>query len=338
MIPGSRQGGCRIGVSVALLVAGCSYTTRRWNEDHVLSSVRNKQPASETRYLAQVEVTDPTRINVRAFKQSICDINEEQTIARTVATERTPQSWSGPAAALGVLVTAMGFLVDYKVAQGTPTSSGDKFTTSDAIYIHTVGAVLIGQYILARVMSGRSETPAGEVKKVENHPREICSEEPAADVLVRIENPGTGAHIQARTDARGQAALPVSEDEPAFRAGWTCDLGGCSAPPFQVYVAGANTGQTTLANLRAVEKARGAVQASYQQEQARRMAAQEQAYQRFRDQLAVGDQTHCGMVIELKKPIVKVQTAVGEKWFRVEKLLPPGRAGCPFINDQYVGP
>jgi hypothetical protein len=56
---------------------------------------------------------------------------------------------------------------------------------------------------------------------------------------------------------------------------------------------------------------------------------------KFRKKLAVGDETHCGMVIERKDPIVKIQTMAGEKWLRTNRIFPPGAHGCRFYNGQY---
>lgn len=40
----------------------------------------------------------------------------------------------------------------------------------------------------------------------------------------------------------------------------------------------------------------------------------------FQSNLKIGDQTTDGLVIEVKRPIAKVQTPKGEKWFRIEEL------------------
>lgn len=42
----------------------------------------------------------------------------------------------------------------------------------------------------------------------------------------------------------------------------------------------------------------------------------------FRKGLKVGDRTSLGLVIEIKRPIAKVQTGEGETWFRIEELFP----------------
>lgn len=71
---------------------------------------------------------------------------------------------------------------------------------------------------------------------------------------------------------------------------------------------------------------------------ANRQAALLKKLPAYRAKLAVGDDTHCGMVIEIKRPIVKVQTVVGEKWFKVVQLFPKGEADCKFYNGRYIEP
>jgi len=56
----------------------------------------------------------------------------------------------------------------------------------------------------------------------------------------------------------------------------------------------------------------------------------------FRRKVAVGDETHCGMVIERKDPIVKIQTVAGEKWLKIGQVYPPGAHSCRFYNGQYA--
>lgn len=55
----------------------------------------------------------------------------------------------------------------------------------------------------------------------------------------------------------------------------------------------------------------------------------------LRAKIKAGDETHCGMVIEFKKPLVKVQTMVGERWFRLEQIYPSKGAPCRFFNSVY---
>lgn len=44
----------------------------------------------------------------------------------------------------------------------------------------------------------------------------------------------------------------------------------------------------------------------------------------FRKGLKVGDRTDFGLVIEVKRPIAKIQARDGETWFRIADLDPPG--------------
>lgn len=42
----------------------------------------------------------------------------------------------------------------------------------------------------------------------------------------------------------------------------------------------------------------------------------------FRKGLKIGDRTNLGLVIEIKRPIAKIQARDGETWFRIEDLAP----------------
>ena len=55
----------------------------------------------------------------------------------------------------------------------------------------------------------------------------------------------------------------------------------------------------------------------------------------FRKTIKSGDDTHCGLAIEVKKPIVKVQTMAGEKWLKLTQIYPAGVASCQFVNGVY---
>jgi hypothetical protein len=71
-------------------------------------------------------------------------------------------------------------------------------------------------------------------------------------------------------------------------------------------------------------------------------AAFERRFAQFRDQLAVGDQTHCGLVVEIKQGekgrIVQVQTVPGTYWLPLTSIYPPGGGPCVFHNDEYREP
>ncbi|WNG30891.1 hypothetical protein F0U62_47910 [Cystobacter fuscus] len=56
---------------------------------------------------------------------------------------------------------------------------------------------------------------------------------------------------------------------------------------------------------------------------------------KFRSSLAVGSDTHCGLVIEVRRPIAKVQSMIGEVWLKVDQLYPKGTRDCRFVNGTY---
>lgn len=86
------------------------------------------------------------------------------------------------------------------------------------------------------------------------------------------------------------------------------------------------------------ERAQAMVRATREQQRAQERAAIVADAERMRAKLAVGDETHCGMVIEVKRPIVKIQTMIGEKWLRLDQVFPAGRAPCRFVNQVYQDP
>lgn len=55
----------------------------------------------------------------------------------------------------------------------------------------------------------------------------------------------------------------------------------------------------------------------------------------WRKKITLGTSTHCGMVVDAKAPLTKVQTAVGEKWFKTSQLHPAGEKQCIFVQGQY---
>ena len=58
----------------------------------------------------------------------------------------------------------------------------------------------------------------------------------------------------------------------------------------------------------------------------------------FRKSLHVGSDSHCGLVIEVKYPIAKVQSMIGETWLKVSQLYPKGGRDCRFLNGVYQDP
>jgi hypothetical protein len=55
---------------------------------------------------------------------------------------------------------------------------------------------------------------------------------------------------------------------------------------------------------------------------------------RFREHIKIGDQSQCGMIVNVRESIAKVQMSDGEKWMKISKLYPAdsGRA-CRFSVD-----
>lgn len=100
--------------------------------------------------------------------------------------------------------------------------------------------------------------------------------------------------------------------------------------------------------LREAEAERERVREASEKEQQRQQeagAAREKAQTRqtivtFRKSLGIGQETHCGMIVGTNKSLIKVQTMIGEHWFRTEQLYPPRFAPCSFTNNVYddIGP
>jgi TPR repeat protein len=58
----------------------------------------------------------------------------------------------------------------------------------------------------------------------------------------------------------------------------------------------------------------------------------------FRASVKSGDESHCGLVIEVKDGGVQGQSMVGPTWLKSEQLSPSGAADCRFRNKVYVEP
>lgn len=56
----------------------------------------------------------------------------------------------------------------------------------------------------------------------------------------------------------------------------------------------------------------------------------------WRKKISPGSDTHCGMAIETKAPLLKVQTSIGEKWFKLAQVYPKGEKQCVFKDGEYV--
>lgn len=55
----------------------------------------------------------------------------------------------------------------------------------------------------------------------------------------------------------------------------------------------------------------------------------------FRKSMKPGDSSHCGMVIEVKRPIAQVQTMIGAVWLKINQIYLPGDHPCLFENGAY---
>ena len=55
---------------------------------------------------------------------------------------------------------------------------------------------------------------------------------------------------------------------------------------------------------------------------------------RFREHLKIGDMSQCGMVVKIRRPIVKIQMTDHERWIRISEIYPAssGRL-CRFNGD-----
>lgn len=102
-------------------------------------------------------------------------------------------------------------------------------------------------------------------------------------------------------------------------------------------VAQARERQAELDGIQRQEQAERERQAQAAEEAAEReQLAIEQNAKQWRRTVKVGDDSHCGLVIEVKGPIVKVQGPAGESWLKLEQLYPPGGHRCRFVNSTYV--
>lgn len=58
----------------------------------------------------------------------------------------------------------------------------------------------------------------------------------------------------------------------------------------------------------------------------------------YRNSLSEGQDSHCGLIVEVKDKVVRVETMVGLKFFKREQLYPAGVASCSFRNNVYQPP
>lgn len=58
----------------------------------------------------------------------------------------------------------------------------------------------------------------------------------------------------------------------------------------------------------------------------------------FRKALKTGSESHCGLVIDVKPPIAKVQAMIGEAWLKIDQLYPKGKQSRRWANGVYQDP
>jgi ribosomal protein L29 len=78
--------------------------------------------------------------------------------------------------------------------------------------------------------------------------------------------------------------------------------------------------------LAAAERAkRDAIQKAEEEARLRDLEARLPA---FRASLKIGDDTNCGLVVEVRRPIAKIQTPTGERWLKIDRLQGVGGELC----------
>lgn len=74
-----------------------------------------------------------------------------------------------------------------------------------------------------------------------------------------------------------------------------------------------------------------ALEAKRQQEAAIKREKEEQvAISSFRKKIQAGDESHCGLVVEVKKPLAQIQTPAGLNWMKIDQTFPTGLGKCPY--------
>jgi hypothetical protein len=58
----------------------------------------------------------------------------------------------------------------------------------------------------------------------------------------------------------------------------------------------------------------------------------------FRRSLKIGSDSHCGLVVDVRGPIARVQSMIGEVWLKTAQLYPKGQKDCRFMNGVYQDP
>lgn len=58
----------------------------------------------------------------------------------------------------------------------------------------------------------------------------------------------------------------------------------------------------------------------------------------YRQRLASGDDSNCGLVVEVKENVVQIQSMEGAVWIKRDQIYPSDTANCRFYNWTYQPP
>lgn len=88
------------------------------------------------------------------------------------------------------------------------------------------------------------------------------------------------------------------------------------------------------------EPAIAAADKQYHEWLQRRAEERRQIIASFRQHLKIGDDTHCGLVVDIRRTIAQVQSSIGLTWLKIDQLYPAheGFATCEFVNGVYQTP
>tara|TARA_Y100001956_G_C4121878_1_gene187889 strand:- start:343 stop:1785 length:1443 start_codon:yes stop_codon:yes gene_type:complete len=73
----------------------------------------------------------------------------------------------------------------------------------------------------------------------------------------------------------------------------------------------------------------------YEKQQRQKFIANIKSY---RNSLSEGQDSHCGLIVEVRDKVVRVETMVGLKFFKKDQMYPAGVANCSFRNNVYQPP
>ena len=94
----------------------------------------------------------------------------------------------------------------------------------------------------------------------------------------------------------------------------------------------------TIVDEQLIIKAKQKQKALIQAEQKRKMEQFISVVTNFRAELSEGQDSHCGLIVEVKDKIVNVQTMAGLMFIKRDQLYPVGSAPCKFYNNVYQPP